>query len=227
MQTEHIWKGVSMRNNLMRFVAMAMMLIIGLSVSEGQAREGKLGIGANGAYYMFDSDFTGTEHSAGVSLNIDYSLSDYLSLRGAMGVNQLQAKGTPYPTLLTTYVYGSLALGINMLPNESVNPFVYVGGSAFYFDPRTGGRKALPGVSGGSGIGNTLIGGAGLEIHLSEFIALSVAGEASLPTSDRLDGVIIGSKDMFYGASVGIRYYVFDSNFVKRMLKAYEERAGQ
>lgn len=227
MQDKYIWKGVSMGNNLKRFIVMGLMLLIGLSVSEGQARAGKLGVGVNGAYYLFDSDFTGTEHSGGMSLNIDYALTDYLSLRGAMGMNQLQAKGTPYSTLLTTYVYGSLALGVNMLPNQSVNPFIYVGGSAFYFDPRTGSRKALPGVNSGSGIGNTLIGGAGLEIHLSEFVALSVAGEASLPTTDRLDGVINASKDMFYGASVGIRYYVFDSNFVKRMLKAYERRAEQ
>ncbi len=216
-----------MRNSLMRFMVVGLMVSIGFSMSEGQARAGKLGVGVNGAYYIFNSDFSGTKPSAGASLNVNYLLSDYLSLRGTMGINQLQAKGSPVPTLLTTYVYGSLALGINMRPNESVNPFVYAGGSAFYFDPRNGGRNVLGTPHNGSGIGATIVGGAGIEFHLSEFFALSVAGEGSVPTTDRLDGVLKGSNDVFYGVSVGFRYYLFDSNFVKRMLKAYEERAGQ
>jgi len=206
-------------------MAIGLMTIIGLSVSEAQARAGKLGVGVDGAYYVFDSDFTGTKPSTGANLNVSYSLSDYISLRGSMGVSQLQAKGSPYSSLLTTYVHGSLGLGVNFLPNESVNPFVYAAGSAFYFDPRTGGRMVLPSPHNGSGIGATLVGGAGVEFHLSEFVALSLAAEGSVPTTDRLDAVINGSKDMFYGVSVGIRYYVFDSGFVKRMLKAYEERA--
>lgn len=214
-----------MRTTLMRFMVVGLMISVGLSVSEGQARAGKLGVGLHGAYYLFDSDFTGTKPSSGASLNVNYSLSDYLCLRGAMGINQLQAKGLPYPTLLTTHVYGSVGLGINLRPNESINPFVYAGGSAFYFDPRTGGRTVIPSPHNGSGIGATIVGGAGLEFHLSEFVALSLAAEGTLPTTDRLDAVIEGSNDIFYGVSVGIRYYVFDSNFVKRMLKAYEERA--
>lgn len=224
---EHIWKGVAMRNNLMRLVIVTLFMSIGSSLSEGQSRDGKLGVGLSGSYFIFDSDFSKTDLSGGVSMDVVYSLSDHLSLRGAVGINQLQAKGTPYPTLLTTYVHGSLALGVSLMPHQPVNPFLYAGGSAFYFDPRTGGRTALPGVNSGSGLGNTLIAGGGVEFHLNEFFAITVAAEAALPTTDRLDGVLKDSNDKFYGVSFGIRYYVFDAKFVRRMLKAYEDRSSR
>lgn len=217
-----------MRTSGIKYVSMMLCLVLAVSTTQSQTRAGKLGVGASGAYFLFQSDYPTRDLSFGGSVDLSYSLMEYLSLRTSMGAALLRAKNPPAPTLMTTLIHGDVALGVDLMPKSTYNPFIFVGGRGYHFDPRTGSRQALASPEGASGIGATVIGGIGIDIFLSEFSSITISGETSLPMSDRLDGLVSGSKkDGYHQLKIGLRHYFFDKGFVKRMIEAFDERTPE
>lgn len=194
------------------------------SIGQSQMRSHKFGIGASGSYYLLQSDYTTSQPSFGGGVDLSYSLMEYLSVRSSLGVGFLTAKNAAPPTLATTLISGNLYLAADLSPSGTFNPFIFVGGSGVYFDARTGDGTALTGT-GVKRLKGTLVGGVGFDLFASEFLSFTLAGEMALPYTDRLDGIVAGTKkDSYQRISLGIRYYFFDQDFITKMLKALEER---
>lgn len=205
-------------------ITLVLLVVLASSVATGQMRSNKFGVGASGSYFLVQSDYKTAKTSIGGGVELSYSVMEFLSIRSSLGLGQLQAKTTSLPSLKTTLVYGNLYLAADLSPNGAFNPFIFVGGSGVFFDPRTVNGDALIG-SGVSQLKGTVSGGLGFDFFASEFLSFTVAGEMGLPFTDRLDGLVGGKKkDSYQRISLGIRYYFFDQDFITRMLKALEER---
>jgi len=206
------------------------------AVAMGQMRSNKLGVGLSGSYFLLQSDFTTASPSFGGGVDLSYSVVEYFSVRASMGVGLLEAKtlksstGTTLATSMqTALIFGNLYLTADFIPDGSVNPFVFVGGSGVFFDS----RASVAGVN-GTILSNsrvvrrmkgTVVGGLGIDFFASEFFSFTLAGEIGLPYSDVVDGYVGGSKkDSYHRISLGVKYYFFDQDFITRMLKALEER---
>jgi hypothetical protein len=198
--------------------------VLFLGTVSAQMRSGKLGVGAGGAYYLFQSDRDKAKPSFGGALDVTYSMTEYLGLRVAVGGGQLRTESGS-STFSTMLVHAHLGLSLDLSPNGSVNPFLFVGAAGQYADPRLATGEAIAGRDGKKSLLGNAVGGAGLDIFFSEFFSMTLAAEGSLPMTDRLDGLYGGTnKDMFQRISLGFRYYFFDQDFIARMLKALEER---
>lgn len=207
-----------------RSTLVLLISVLFLGTVSAQMRSGKLGVGAGGAYYLFQSDRDKVKPSFGGALDVTYSMTEYVGLRVSVGGGQLQTESGD-SSFSTTLVHANLGLSLDLSPNGSVNPFLFVGASGQYADPRTGTGEAIPGRGGKRSLLGNAVGGVGMDIFFSEFFSMTIAAEGSLPMTDRLDGLYEGSKkDMFQRISVGFRYYFFDQDFITRMLKALEER---
>ncbi|MEX0602272.1 MAG: outer membrane beta-barrel protein [Bacteroidota bacterium] len=205
------------------------IIVVALSVvlsaiAPGQVRPGKFGIGASGSYLYLDSDFKTPEPSFGGGVDLSYSVTEYFGLRASMGIGQILAKNDVGPSLEGMLVFGNFYLSLDLMPHQSVNPYLIVGATGMFYDPRDNTGAVLPGA-GSTRIKVTGVGGVGFDIFVSEFFSFTIGAEAVLPATDRLDGVVAGSKkDLLIRGSVGFKYYFFDQNFITTMLKAVEER---
>lgn len=214
-----------MSQYLLRSTGSILLLCVLVFAAEGQMRSNKFGVGASGSYFYLNSDFDKASPSFGGGAELSYSIAEYVSIRSSMGFGFLQAKNNAGgPSLSTALIFGNLSLAVDMSPSGEFNPFIYAGASGFYFDPRTGDGTPLAGAN-DKLIKGTVVGGLGFDWFWSEFVSLTVAAEAGLPVTDRLDGLSTGTqKDLVGRVSIGLRYYFFDQDFITRMLKALEER---
>jgi opacity protein-like surface antigen len=212
-----------MMKTFMRYGIFGLLISCLTAVSFSQVRVGKLGIGLRGEAYLFQSDYVRNKTTPGGGLDISYSLFQNVGLRLAAGAGSLQYRDAANTKFTTSLFYGSLYVSVDFMPNSSFNPFVFVGGGLFYFDPRR--DDNTPYIGANSGTKEAIGIGAGADYFLSEFISLTVSGEYVLGSSDRLDGYVFGSdKDAYQRVSLGLRYYFFDQDFITKLLKALEER---
>lgn len=214
-----------MKTTILRILGISLGVMVIASVGTGQMRSNKFGVGASGSYFLLQSDFDKADPSFGGGVELSYSLIEYLSVRSSLGFGFLQASNDAGgPTLNTALIFGNLYLAADLSPNGTFNPFVFVGGSGMYFDARTGAGAALTGSETKQTKG-TVVGGLGFDFFANEFLSFTLMGEMGLPFSDRVDGVVLGTKkDSFQRISLGVRYYFFDQEFITRLLKALEER---
>lgn len=212
-------------------LAFVLVLASAWVVSGGaQVRSGKFGVGVSGAYYLFESDYNKMKPSYGGGAELSYHVLDNLSIRASFGYGLLNAQDPPTSVpglpqeISTSLVYGNIGLAGDILPNSTVNPFIFVGANGIYFDPRTKDGNPLTGAGDSRTKGGAVV-GIGLDIFPSEFVSITIGGEGYLPITDNLDGVKVGSvKDMYQRIYVGVKYYFFDQSFITKMLKALEER---
>lgn len=191
-----------------------------------QVRSGKFGVGVSGAYFLFQSDYSKMSPSYGGGAELSYHVLDNLSLRASFGYALLNAEdATKIPSeISTSLVYGNFGLAGDIMPNSTVNPFVFVGVNGIYYDPRSKDGAPLSGI-GDSRTKAGAVAGIGIDIFPSEFISITIGGEGYLPITDNLDGLKDGNvKDMYQRIYVGVKYYFFDQGFITKMLKALEER---
>lgn len=214
-----------MKTTMLRILGIFVTVAMIASVSESQMRSNKFGVGASGSYFLLQSDYDKSDPSFGGGVDLSYSLIEYLSVRSSLGFGFMQASNNAGgPSLNTTVIFGNVYLAADFSPNGSFNPFVFVGGSGMYFDPRSGSGVALTGAE-TKQMKGTVVGGLGFDLFASEFLSFTLMGEMGLPFSDRIDGAVVGTKkDSFQRISLGVRYYFFDQEFITRMLKALEER---
>jgi len=223
-------------NNLMLRITAAAALLLFVSVTAvSQMRSNKFGVGLSGSYFLLQSDFTTAKPSLGGGIDLSYSVAEYFSIRSSMGFGLLEAKTltvsgvTVATSMQTGLVFGNLYLTADLSPNGIFNPFIFVGGSGVYIDPRANvsgvSGSNLTNISVGKRIKGTVVGGVGFDLFANEFLSFTLSGEIGLPYSDVIDGYVGGTKkDSYQRISLGIRYYFFDQDFITRMLKALEER---
>jgi hypothetical protein len=205
-------------------VALLMMMCV--SVASGQMRSGKLGIGLRGDGYLFQSDYSldkkKIEVSPGGGIDVSYSFTENVGLRIAVGIGQLKFKDALSNGYTTTLGYGNLFLSGDFMPNSSINPFIFAGGGGIYYDPR---RDFDGAALGKAGVKPSFSGGGGIDIFFNEFVSITLAGEYVLGNTDDLDGLEQGiADDTYQRATISLRYYFFDQDFITKMLKALEER---
>jgi len=224
-----------MKSLVLRLSMILAVCLLFSAVSMGQMRSNKFGVGASGSYFLLQSDFSTASTSIGGGIDLSYSVTEYFSIRSSMGLGMLEAKTlkagavTLASKMQTTLIFGNLYLTADLSPNGEFNPFIFVGGSGIFIDPRV----TVSGVSGQilapssfrKRLKGTIVGGVGFDFFVSEFLSFTVAGEIGLPYSDVIDGYAGGSKkDSYQRISLGIKYYFFDQDFITRLLKALEER---
>jgi len=224
-----------MKNLVLRISTTMVVLFLVSAVAMGQMRSNKLGVGVSGSYFMLQSDFSTASPSIGGGVDLSYSVVEYFSVRTSLGVGLLEAKTlksgttTLATSMQTALIFGNLYLTADLIPNGSVNPFVFVGGSGVFIDSRATIAGDAGAVFSTTGVGKrmkgTVIGGVGVDFFASEFLSFTLQGEYGLPYSDVVDGYAVGGdKDGYQRISLGVRYYFFDQDFMTRMLKALEER---
>jgi hypothetical protein len=114
------------------------------------------------------------------------------------------------------------------MPNSTFNIFPFIGGGLAVFDPRdnNGGRVFANGTTAQS-FDFHIITGLSLDYFLNEFWSLSLLDEYVLTNSQYYAGNIEGNnnKDSFMRVSLQIRFYFFDSAFIKKLFDAKRDRS--
>jgi hypothetical protein len=219
-----------MKKSDFRLVSVAVLILAFVSISFGQMRVGKFGIGLAGTgYYFLQSNLKTPDPSGGGAVSLTYSIVNHVSLRSLLGVGYLagkQAASLLYPTgrsIETNIYHWDLALAFDFVPNGRFNPFIYVGGGLLWFDPRD--KNGAP-LTGGAvpRFDTNFLGGIGFDYFFNEFWAVSVSAEGVGGFNTWLDGTNGSMNDSYGRVSVGIRYHLFDQNFVKKMLDAFQEQ---
>ncbi len=197
--------------------------------SPGQMRSGKLGIGASGSLYLFNSNISDGLMKPGGGLSLSYSATENLGLRAMFGGGQLGWKSPDGHTNTTTILSGNLYVSYDMVPHGTFNPFLFVGGGGSYFDPRS---------DLGTDLGTNLVnfskftpsasGGVGFDYFFSEFFSMTISGEFVMTTTDKLDAQMVsknfGASETFTRVNLEFRYYFFDQEYITKLIQALQAR---
>ncbi|MBM4160247.1 MAG: porin family protein [Ignavibacteria bacterium] len=219
-----------MQNSSLRIASIVVLVFFTVSIGFAQTRSGKLGIGVAGTgYYLFQSDLKTNDPSGGGAVSLTYSIVENISLRSLLGVGYLagtQKVAPPATTgksIETNLYHWNLAISYDILPHSQFNPFVYVGGGLLWFDPRESNGAQLAGA-GVPRFDTNYLAGIGFDYFFDEFWAITLSAEGVGGFNSWLDGTKTGTNDMYARVSLGLRFHVFDQNFVKRMIDAFEQR---
>ena len=191
--------------------------------SPGQMRSGKLGVGVSGSLYLFNPDLSDGVMKGGGGISLSYSALEHLGIRALFGAGQLGWKDHSGYTNTTTLLSGNLYLSYDVIPQGTVNPFIFAGLGGIYFDPRSDAGPYL-----GTNFDKfdiNYLGGVGIDYFFSEFVSLTLSGEYALSNTDRLDNQKnLGTKETYSRVNLEFRYYFFDQNYVTKLIKALQAR---
>lgn len=204
-------------------LSLSVLLCLPVSVAESQVRQGKFGFGISGSGNILQSDWKTNDVGLGASADLTYSLVENWGLRSSLGFDTFTGKNSAGLKVLSTAIHANLAVSYDFMPHEAFNPFVFGGGGLMFYYPRI--DKGLALLSGNDRPWDvSVIGGVGFDYFLDEFWSITVSAEAGLMGSDNIEGYAGGFNDTFGRVSIGVRYYLFDKDFVKRMIEAFEKR---
>jgi opacity protein-like surface antigen len=214
------------KTNMWYGIAVCLAIVAWSSVSPGQMRSGKLGVGASGSVYLFTSNLDNGVIKGGGGLNLSYSAMEHLGIRAMFGSGQLgykyqkNDKENPYTT---TIFSGNLYVSYDVIPHGQLNPYVFVGVGGLYFDPRS--DDGVYPTGGFDKMDINYIGGAGFDFFFSEFYSLSLSGEIALTNTSKLDfPKMTQNNEMFSRINLEFRYYFFDQDYITRLIKALQAR---
>jgi hypothetical protein len=194
-----------------------------------QTRVGKLGIGIDGSMqYMLGAGTTNSSPAFGEGINFCYSATANFGIRGNFCYSPIIWKSGSGTSFSTDIISLNLYAGTNLMPNSTFNIFPFIGGGLAVFDPRdnNGGRVFANGTTAQS-FDFHIITGLSLDYFLNEFWSLSLLDEYVLTNSQYYAGNIEGNnnKDSFMRVSLQIRFYFFDSAFIKKLFDAKRDRS--
>ena len=206
-----------------RSIGLIITLLLGASLAVGQMRSHKLGVGVNGAAYLFTSDFPNTSVGGGGGISLSYSVFEHIGLRMMLGSGELKYSDAASHGYTTPMFSGNLYLSYDLIPHGNFNPFIFGGVGGIYFDPHS--DLGVYPTGGFDKIDVNYLGGVGFDYFFSEFFSITVSGEAALTNTDWLDGLKAGaSKDAYDRVNVEFRYYFFDQDYITRLIKALQDR---
>lgn len=219
-----------MSTRMLRYGLVFVLVLLVAATGMSQMRSGKFGVGLAGTATMPQFDASKTETKFGGGLSLSYSMTEYIGLRASFLMDQMQfqyngpvtsvmAPGNKY--LMNVFSMNTY-LSLDMMPNSSINPFVVGGIGRAYFDGK--GINGIDDVTGSSWDLHYIAGG-GFDIFLNEFISATVMGEYVITGSDRYDGYVNGTaNDSYARIGIQLRYYMFDQDFLTKMLEALKDR---
>jgi hypothetical protein len=213
------------------FIILILILVVCIP-GFSQTRVGKLGIGVDGSMqYMLGAGATNPSPAFGGGINLSYSISEFFGLRGKFCYSPITWKGGTQTNFTTDMMSLNLYLGSDLMPNSTFNIFPFIGGGFAVFDPRDdNGTRAYVGAIPVSNFDFQMCGGMSIDYFFSEFWSASLMGEYVLTNSAYYAGSAGGNKnisnnDSFMRASIQVRYYLFDSAFITKLLEAQRERS--
>lgn len=206
------------------FCCLISLLLVFILVVPGsaQTRVGKLGVGVDGSMqYVLGAGSVTTSPAIGYGLNMSYSITEGLSLRSKIAINQLSWTNSLNQSSTTDMMSANFYLSIDLMPNSPFNIFLLGGGGPVFYDPKnTDGSRAPV-----SSFDINYIGGLGADIFLSEFWSITLMGEYVLTNSKYYNGPSNPDNDSFLRGSIQIRYYFFDQSFIAKLFEAEHERS--
>ena len=196
----------------------------------GQTRSGKLGVGIDvSGQYVLGAGSTTSGVGPGGGISLFYSPWEYIGLRSNLVYNQLSwtaFNSNASRSATTDVMSGNFYLSFDMAPRSSFNPFIFGGGGVALLDPKNEntGYRAL----GPSNFDIHYSGGIGADYFLNEFWSVTLMGEYVLTNAKNYVGAnsatLATGNDSFARVSLQVRYYLFDENFITKLLKAQRDR---
>ncbi|MCX6122905.1 MAG: hypothetical protein NTX44_14940 [Ignavibacteriales bacterium] len=213
------------------FIILILILVMSIP-GVSQTRVGKLGVGVDASIqYMLGAGATNPSPAVGGGVSLSYSVMQYFGLRGKFCYSPITWKGGTPTTFTTDMMSLNLYAGSDLMPNSTFNIFPFIGGGVAIFDPRDdNGKRAYVGAIPVSNFDFQMMGGLSIDYFFSEFWSASLMGEYVLTNSAYYAGSAGGIKnisnnDSFMRASIQVRYYLFDSAFITKLLEAQRERS--
>lgn len=206
------------------FISLLLIFIL-IAPGFGQTRVGKLGVGVEGSMqYGLGAGTITSNAGFGGGVNLSYSLLEGLSLRSKFVVNQLAWTSNLDKSTTTDIISLSGYLGVDLLPNSSINPFLLGGGAFVFYEAKNAdGSRRLT-----SSFDVNYIGGLGADFFPNEFWSITIMGEYVMTYSAYYVGntgtVVDNNNDSYLRASLQLRYYFFDELFVTKLLETQRDR---
>lgn len=184
------------------------MLFCGLfTVAEGQFKDpgGGLHLGLGGVFGQND-DVRNRQVELRGRLAFRYGLFPHLQGEAGIGIDQISGKAITTPgNYRTLLVPVDARLLWSPLSLENYNPYLYAGGGALRWKvldppPSPSAGAQLEGWTG------YIPGGAGVQVRLSNNVALEFSGGYNYTFTDDLDGIRSGRKDAFWSFLGGITF---------------------
>jgi hypothetical protein len=178
--------------------------------------------------YMLGAGTTNSTPAFGEGVGFSYSAMEHFGIRGKFCYSPIVWKsdgGSSFPTDIMSL---NLYAGSNLMPNSAFNIFPFIGGGLAVFDPRdNNGGRALANGAMGQSFDFHIITGLSIDCFMNEFWSLSLLDEYILTNSQYYAGNVEGNnnKDSFMRVSLQVRYYFFDSAFIKKLFDAKHERS--
>ena len=201
---------------------LCLALVFFSSQSHGQLRSGKLGIGAGGSMYLFNSNIDDGRYKFGGGMNVTYSVMEHLGVRLMLGSGQLGWKDAAGFSYTTDLMSANGYLSLDIIPHGSFNPFIFAGVGGIYFDPHSDDGVYNTGFD---KIDINYLVGAGFDIFFNEFVSVTVSGEAAFSNTDKLDfPKSVGKNEMYSRVNLELKYYFFDQNYITKLIEALQDR---
>ena len=188
----------------------------GVCMLNAQVRSLKLGVGPELNMNMLLPDEAEQKMSMGGGININYSAFPYFGIGINYGFNELSGVRDEL-TFKTSAWHLKTNMTYNILPNSTINPFVFAGIGILYFDPKYDNGKPLPhAVAGDYQKWCAIIPlGVGINFFFAEEFSVNITGEYNIAMSDYLDDIKAGNTtDRYYSFKLGFSYYFFDKFYI-------------
>jgi hypothetical protein len=220
------------------FSCLIVLILILVIANPGlsQTRVGKLGIGIDGSMqYALGAAPLSASPGIGYGINLSYSVMEYFGIRAKFCANQLGWTTSSWlgsKSVTTDLMSLNFYVSADLMPNSNFNVFPLVGGGLVFFDPRNEVGTRNTGAVSSNDLNYIL--GAGADYFINEFWSVSLMAEYVLTNNPHYVGNTDSKDpyppnlklkdDSFLRVSLQVRYYLFDSAFITKLLEAQRER---
>ncbi|GAB2794537.1 curli production assembly/transport component CsgG [Hymenobacter luteus] len=159
-------------------------------------RRAQLGLGLSGATVRYVGDLKNSQLRANGQLAVHYQPTPAARLGAVFHLGRFELGAGDY--FRQTFNYAELAAHYRIFPRDRFTPYLLLGGGATTRADQSVGARVLPHV----------LGGAGVEVLLTDKVGLSLGSDARYYFSDNLDGIQLGKyNDYFWTARLGATFY--------------------
>lgn len=199
------------RISVLIFVLAAFVLTTSEVFAQEQENEvkPKFGIGVNGGVQQIYCDIPVTGLAIAGEGFMRFLLSDRFNLQLGLGYGQL-SDGLSKRSFATTVLNGDLKGNVYLLKSGVFRPFGTLGFGAINYTVNNETNVRIDPALDGKGFWDVaFIVGGGVDLMLSDKIALTATGDYRFTTTDGLDGIEGGtSKDGYVNLRAGLAFYV-------------------
>jgi outer membrane protein OmpA-like peptidoglycan-associated protein len=190
-------------------LALCALVLIAIS-TEAQHLQGKWSLGLHGGANAWINDFNKRVIGPGAGLHLRYGISRVFSLGLLAGYEELKSQqdpqfgNLPYDYLKLHSVPVSLVGWFHLAPGSKVNPYVYIGAGAIFYQRQDGSKNYIPDDTFRSAVLVPL--GVGFEAFVSRSVTIGLEVGFRI-AEDKLDNYIYKAPDTYPTAKAGIAFY--------------------